>query len=380
MKRSKVLNKVLFICVDPVISASTRYRALQIANELERCGWDTKVISYEDDFGYKLIHSRGRIIAKFLYVLIRCLGYSIQLLRAAISANAIIIQRGCLPFGPPIFEWILIRLLHKPLIFDIDDALFINVTTRENPLIGRFKMNPFRTNWILRNANAVIAGSPALKEYALSLNPCVFWIPTTTRPHMCSRVGDRKKVVVGWVGSSSTSEYLSGLRYVFKRILEEKEEVELQLVGAMVTDTITHPRCKVIPWELEKADEYFCNIDIGISPLADNPFNRSKCAFKLIQYMAHGIPSIASPVGMNTIVIDHGITGFLASTEAEWERYLLLLIDDVEKRKTMGERAREKMSKYYTPEIAVGTLQHILGICIGGKNVPKDWSGRGAGL
>lgn len=364
------LNRVLFISPDPAISASTRYRAVQIVDELVKRGWNARLISFESDFGYRLIHSRGRTVAKVLYVLGRVLGYSIQMFKEAMNSDIVVVQRGCMPFGPPVFEWILMRLFHKPLIFDIDDALFLNVVTRENPVIGYFKMNPFRTSWIVRNADAVIAGSPALKEYALSLNRRVFWVPTTTRPHMCSRVREGKRVVVGWVGSPATSEYLRGLKRVFERVLNEREHVEFRMVGAVATDIVAHARCKLVPWELEKADKYFCDIDIGINPLADDRFTRAKCAFKLIQYMAHGIPSIASPVGMNTLVIDHGVTGFLANNETEWERYLLLLIDNAEMRKSMGERARENMIRYYSTEIAVRAVQNVLSICLGDESVP----------
>lgn len=361
------MNRVLFICPDPRISASTRYRAAQIVDELVKRRWNARLISYESDFGYRLIHSKGRTAAKLFYVLGRTLGYSFQMLKEAMGSDIVVVQRGCMPFGPPVFEWILKRLFHKPLIFDIDDALFVNVVTRENSLFGYFKMNPFRTGWIVRNADAVIAGSPVLKEYALSLNERVFWVPTTTYPHMCKRVQEGKRVVIGWVGSRATSQYLRGLRHVFERILNERENVELRMVGALPTDIIVHPRCQLIPWELEKADEYFCDIDIGINPLVDDRFTRAKCAFKLIQYMAHGIPSVASPVGMNALVIDHGSTGFLANTETEWEQYLLMLIDDAEMRKSMGDRAREKMIRYYSTDIAVEAVQRVLSICLNDK-------------
>ncbi len=362
-------KSVLFVSPDSVISASTRYRAVQIADELVKRGWKVQLLTFQNNFGYKLIHSKGYIVKKFLYVLSRLLAYAIQILKQGSRADIIVIHRSCLPFGPPLFEWVFVSLFHRPVIFDFDDAVFINVVTRENPFIGYFKMNPFRTNWAIRNADAVIAGSFVLKEYALSLNRRVFLIPTAT--HHCPSCPQSKnkghRIIIGWVGSPGTSQYLRGVREVLERVLEKRPNVEVHIIGARPKDIVLHSRCKSITWRLDEADKYFCNIDIGINPIKEDEFSRAKCAFKVIQYMAHGIPTVASPVGMNSSVIDHGITGFLANNKDEWEKYLLTLVDNAELRKLMGERAKEKMINFYSTNAVVSAFEKVLIMCLRNK-------------
>jgi len=100
--------------------------------------------------------------------------------------------------------------------------------------------------------------------------------------------------------------------------------------------------------------------DIGIMPLPDEPFERGKCGYKLIQYMACGKPVVASPVGANTSIVRDGIEGFLASTDAEWMQLLGILCDDNALRQRMGAAGRVRVEAEYSLQVAAPHLERLL--------------------
>jgi glycosyltransferase involved in cell wall biosynthesis len=102
------------------------------------------------------------------------------------------------------------------------------------------------------------------------------------------------------------------------------------------------------------------NFDVGIMPLPDNPWERGKCGFKLIQYMACGKPVVASPVGVNREIVVEGVNGFLASTQKEWVDALLRLKENPALRRTMGERGRRMVEERYCLQVTAPRLQRIL--------------------
>ena len=102
------------------------------------------------------------------------------------------------------------------------------------------------------------------------------------------------------------------------------------------------------------------NFDVGIMPLPDNPWERGKCGFKLIQYMACGKPVVASPVGVNREIVVEGVNGFLASTQKEWVDALLRLKEDPDLRRTMGEKGRRMVEEEYCLQVTAPRLHRIL--------------------
>jgi glycosyltransferase involved in cell wall biosynthesis len=90
------------------------------------------------------------------------------------------------------------------------------------------------------------------------------------------------------------------------------------------------------------------SFDIGLMPMPDNPWTQGKCAFKALQYMAVGIPVVCSPVGMNTEVVQDGVSGLLAGSEAEWIEKVSLLIENQGLREAMGRRGRAAVEERYS--------------------------------
>lgn len=100
--------------------------------------------------------------------------------------------------------------------------------------------------------------------------------------------------------------------------------------------------------------------DVGIMPLADTPWEQGKCGYKLIQYMACGIPVVASAIGANREIVSHGVDGFLATTHAEWSGYLKQLLENPDLRREMGLRGREKVERKYSVQARLPELIRIL--------------------
>ncbi|MRR34164.1 glycosyltransferase, partial [bacterium] len=120
------------------------------------------------------------------------------------------------------------------------------------------------------------------------------------------------------------------------------------------------------PWSEETEVSGINSFDVGIMPLRDDPWERGKCGYKLIQYMACGRPVVASPVGVNRAIVDHGVNGFLASSHEEWVRYLARLRDDPATRGVMGMAARRTVEAEFSLRVAAPRLLELLRSAIGG--------------
>jgi glycosyltransferase involved in cell wall biosynthesis len=147
--------------------------------------------------------------------------------------------------------------------------------------------------------------------------------------------------VVGWTGSHSTIQFLAeGIPALQK--LEKKETLRfLTICDQKPKFNLRSLEYK--PWSPSTEIDDLLQMDIGIMPLKADHWSEGKCGFKLIQYLALGIPAVASPVGVNKKIIEHGVNGYLCSTDEEWVKYLTELLHDKEKRKAFGKRGRQKM-------------------------------------
>jgi glycosyltransferase involved in cell wall biosynthesis len=177
--------------------------------------------------------------------------------------------------------------------------------------------------------------------------------------------GEAEKSIfrIGWIGSPSTLKYVKLLVPALE-ILNTQFALELQLVNGEKGVAYSGKQV-LIPWSEETEVGSILQMDIGIMPLPDDPWERGKCAYKLIQYMACGLPVVASPVGMNLEVVVHGENGFLASSVEEWVEYLRKLLEDPSLRARMGEKGRAMVLEKYTLEKNFTKLEKIVGQLIG---------------
>jgi glycosyltransferase involved in cell wall biosynthesis len=137
-------------------------------------------------------------------------------------------------------------------------------------------------------------------------------------------------------------------------------EIKIVLIGSENTSSMGAFPHVARPWKLEDEIEAIEQFDIGIMPLPDDEYSQGKCGFKLLQYMALGIPSVASPIGVNRKIISHGINGFTASTPDEWFTAISALIVNCGLRKSIGIKARETVESGFNLQTAATRLVKIL--------------------
>ena len=326
--------KIFFIVPYPTSGPSNRFRVEQYLPYLDKKNVTYRVRPFCNNEFYFLLRKRGHYFKKFAYLLAFSFRRLVDLFRS-LNYDVVFIHREAFPTKDYIFEW-LFRRFAKRMIYDFDDSVFLK--------------KPAKVAAAVRMADRVIAGNDFLKNYASSLNKDVVILPTcidTMRYKPAANKNDNQKVVIGWIGSPTTSEYLKALKDVFKAISDKYKNVEIRIIGGM-SGKFLGPSLIYKNWSLEREIDDLQEFDIGIMPMPDNEWTRGKCAFKIIQYMASGIPSVASPVGMNLEVIKDGVSGFFASGTEEWREKLSKLIESPELRKELGGNGRKTVEVKYS--------------------------------
>jgi glycosyltransferase involved in cell wall biosynthesis len=163
---------------------------------------------------------------------------------------------------------------------------------------------------------------------------------------------------VGWLGSPSTTRYVRLLANVFAR-LAASGPLRVVVVGGT---PVTMPGVQVEqrPWSKDTEAGDIAGFDVGVMPLEDSPWERGKCGYKLIQYMAGGVPVVASPVGVNAELAVPEVTGLLASSDDEWVAALGRLRDDPALRRRLGEAGRALVERRYSLDVATPRLAKVL--------------------
>lgn len=267
--------------------------------------------------------------------------------------DGILLEKDLMPYVPLALE----PKLDLPIIIDIDDAVFHNYDLHKSWFVRKLLSDKFPH--LFANANAILAGSPYLVEIANRYAPGkVYLIPTSvnTNVYRVKRYATPPaNITVGWIGSPSTVRYFDDLIDLIGSDLKSRN-ISLTIIGAQSK----HAFVKAVKWTAESEVDLITTFDIGIMPLTDTPWERGKCAYKLIQYMACGIPVIASPVGANISVVRNGINGFLAKTKDEWLQSIDTLAYSMAARKQMGEAGRVLVEKYYsTSKVSTDVAQII---------------------
>ena len=163
--------------------------------------------------------------------------------------------------------------------------------------------------------------------------------------------------MIGWSGSDQTArQYLPLMFNVFRTLIKKyNDKIRFLIVSnnkpAMPEDLLQHTDFE--PWS-EAAEPFLIQkMDIGIMPLVDNEFERGKCGLKLLEYMSTSIPVLASPVGVNTKIVEQGESGYLCESENDWIDNLSLLIENNDLRTKLGKHGRLKVESEYSREKAL---------------------------
>lgn len=341
--------KILFIVPYCSKGPSNRYRVEQYLPFLRREGMDFDIRPFARDEFYDILYRKGKYVKKAAYFLCAFARRAIDALGAH-KYDVIFIHREACPFGPPLFEW-LFYLSGKPIIFDFDDAIFLQNFHPTNRIYRSLKFSS-KTKHIIRMASVVIAANRFLEEYARRFNKNVHVIPTSvdTDIFVPNRKNSPGTLTIGWVGSPTTASYLRLIYSALKR-LGQKYDFVFKVVGADSQIAVEGVKVQNSGWEMGKEIEDFQSIDIGVYPLPDTEWARGKASFKAIQYMAVGVPVVASPVGMNAELIQEGINGFLAAAEEEWFTKISRLIEYPELRRRISLEGRRTVEEKFSVKV-----------------------------
>ncbi len=247
----------------------------------------------------------------------------------------------------PLLEKVLLSILKKPYIVDYDDAVFHMYDTHTSRLV-RFLLGN-KIHAVMRNASIVTAGNAYLAQYARNVDAGhVEVIPTVVDMlrYRAAACPPKKTFTIGWIGTPITEKYVEIIKPALAA-LAQQTDVRIALVGAS-QNALSGLKREILPWSERTEVATIQSFDVGIMPLLDSPFEQGKCGYKLIQYMACGVPVIASPVGVNQNIVEHGINGFLAGNINEWIEYLELLRADKSVRNKLGKNARFKVENYFS--------------------------------
>lgn len=339
--------KILFFVPYPSEGASNRFRVEQYLPILKANGISYKVRPFMTRDFYKIIYLDKFYVLKLIYFITSAFNRILDIFRA-LKYDLIFIHREVFPLGPPIFESIFLRM-RKPIIYDFDDAIFLPNVSKSNNFMERLK-RPDKIAKIFKMSSFIIAGNKYLADFALKYNNNVVVIPTPIDTGVyISRAPKlrRNKIVIGWIGSITTVEFLNTLRDVFKVLTIKYPHVEFQVIGG---EFYIPGLSSVVnkEWALDRELEYLQEFDIGIMPIPDNAWARGKCGFKAILYMSLGIPCVCSPVGINKEMIQDNFNGFLADSDKEWIDKLSNLIEDESLRRRIGGSGKKAADEKYS--------------------------------
>lgn len=330
------------------LAASTRQRFVQYQPYLRQMGFDMVPCPLLDDGYLQRQYSgermgRGQIAACYLRRL--------RWLLSRPDVDLIWLNYDLFPFLPGLAEQLL-RVPGKPVVFDLDDAIFHKYDLHPNPLVrvalGR------KLHSTIGASQMALCGNAYLADYARPLCRRTEIVPTVLDTDVYVPSQDREArsgpVRIGWIGTPSTwNEYMVDLLPMLAQVAAASD-ARLAVMGA-AHKTIEAPFVDFLGWTEAGEVPFLQTLDIGIMPLTDTPWARGKCGYKLIQYMACGLPVIASPVGVNAEIVENGVNGFLVSSEAEWREALGLLLRDPELRHRMGRAGRLTVEARYSLQV-----------------------------
>jgi glycosyltransferase involved in cell wall biosynthesis len=343
--------RILFLPRFGPQGASSRYRLWQYVPLFERAGHEVEVQPLLDDGYLAEFYKSGRKGWRWLAT-----GYARRLLGVfqLRDFDAVICEQEIWPFLPAFIELFFQRLSPRYFV-DYDDAAYTKYS--------RWRMLQRKIPRIMAAAERVVVGNNHLAGYARQFAQRVCVIPTVvdlSRYPNRTHAGTSETIRVAWIGTPVTARPLKPLIPVMERLQSEHPRLSFRFIGAGDGFPSNGLRAETVAWSEQTETGLLSECHIGIMPLPDDEFVRGKCGLKLIQYMACGLPVIASPVGVNRELVEEGKNGFLAATEDEWFEKLDKLIRDSELRMSLGTAGRAKVAAGYTIEHGFAKWQEIL--------------------
>jgi glycosyltransferase involved in cell wall biosynthesis len=343
--------KLLILARYGSLGSSSRYRIYQYIPYLQKNGWEVKVNfllsnKYIENLYYKLPFPLFEILKNYFV--------RFWLLLNKRKYNAIWLQQEAFPWFPASIERLFLGSC-IPIINDHDDAFFHRYDLNNSKIVRLVLGN--KIDRIMSAVHQVVVGNQYLAERAKkNLAQKVDILPTVIdiNRYKTKKAFNSDTFNVGWIGSPNNAKYLHIIKNVLQNICNDPQS-RLILIGSG-NFSIESCNFETIEWHESSEIDNILNFDVGIMPLPDNPWERGKCGFKLIQYMGCGLPVVASPVGINSHIVQHGVNGFLAESEEQWLQYLTMLKEDPKLRHKMGLNGRQMVENKYSIQVTAPVL------------------------
>ncbi len=350
-------KRILFIAPYPHAQApSQRFRFEQYIPALKAQGHEVEVHPFLSPKDWAPLYKEGSFARKG-WSMIRSFMKRWWLLTKIRRFDAVFIHREAAMIGPPVFEFIIAKILKKKYIYDFDDAIWLPNYSQSNAKFHRLKAYG-KVKKIIRWADKVVVGNSFLAEYAAQFNENVEIIPTTIDlENVHNQVTQHQEdlIRIGWTGSHTTMEYLPLLVPTLKK-LEKVYPIKFRVISNLPPE-IELDCLEFVKWNKETEIADLAAIHIGVMPLEDSVWAKGKCGFKGLQYMSLQIPSVMSAVGVNPEIVEDGTNGFLCETAEDWYRVLLQLIEDLDQRKKVGQAGYNTVKTRYS--VAANTPKYL---------------------
>lgn len=357
-------RRMLVLCPFPQgVAAGQRLKYEQYFDDWKAQGWEVDVSPFMDHAMWRVAYQPGKLPSKVMGVVRGHLRRMWDLLRVG-RYDLVYVFMWVTPFGTSLMERA-VRRLARRVVYDIEDNVIVGQELPKpynpNAVVALLK-GPGKARFLIRRADHVIASSPFLRDVCLQRHGAraSTYISSSVDTHRFLPRGGipRKKVTVGWTGTYSSRVYLDTLRAVFQQ-LARRVDYRLRIIGNFEYE-LPGVDLEVVQWSAEREVQDLQELDIGVYPLPDDEWVMGKSGLKAIQYMAFGLPTVASNAGLTPMIIRDGQNGLLVRTEEEWIDALERLILDPDLRQRLGAAARNDAVGRYSTAVISGQYRQVL--------------------
>jgi len=369
-RRTAARRRILVLCPYPLgVAAGQRLKFEQYYDDWQTSGWDVDLAPFMDLPLWNVAFERGHVWAKIAGTL---RGYA-RRFRDVFRVrhyDAVYCFMYVTPLGSSLFERV-VRKLSKRLIYDLEDNAHVGLNRRAshhpNPAL-RLIRGAGKISFMIRTADHVITSSPFLNAACEKINErgaCTYISSSVDTQRFVPRnpYANDRTVVIGWTGTFSSRPYLDLLRPIFQE-LAKRRGFRLRVIGNFDYE-LPGVDLEVVRWTADNEVEDLQAIDIGVYPLPGDEWVTGKSGLKAIQYMAFGLPCVATEVGTTPMIIRDGENGLLVRNDDEWLSALIRLIDDPALRRRLGEQARKDAVRRYSTSAVAGDYRAVLESVIG---------------
>lgn len=347
---------MLVLCPFPVgVAAAQRLKFEQYYADWRQQGWEVDVAPYMDADLWRVLFERGHFATKLRGAVKGTFRRMRDLARVP-RYDLVYCHMYVTPLGTSIFERVT-RKLAPRLIVDVEDNVLVGQRGADNPNpLVRLLKGRGKARYLIRRADHVITSSPFLNDACLAINEahaCTYISSSvdTDRFVPANDYNNEDGVTIGWTGTFSSRPFLDLLRPLFQQ-LALRRKFRLKVIGNFDYE-LPGVDLEVVRWSAEREIPDLQAIDIGVYPLPIDDWVTGKSGLKAIQYMAFGLPCVATAVGTTPMIIRDGENGLLVRTSEEWLNALERLIDDPSLRRRLGEQARaDAVAKYSVQAVA----------------------------